>query len=321
LLRSVTIEIVCVMSLLLFDAPGAENHPYARRMIAELSRAGHDATIADEAADDSLARLPAGTRALIDGPVLSRFTGRPDGELARAIGLVHQPESAAGTAAILPRLGRIITTGQATADALIAAGVSAARMRIVTPGTDDATRATGSAGGVCHILSVGACIPRKGHDVLLTALGRLTDIPWRLTIAGSAERDRAHAGSLSALATQLGLDARVTFAATADEALWRSADLFALASRWEPWPTSVAEALRRGLPLAVTDFCANAAGATQSAAVTAAPGDAEALSKGLRRMIFDAALRRYMADAAWSAGQALPTWETQARAFAAALDD
>ena len=309
------------MSLLLFDAPGAESHPYARRMVAELSRTGHDATVADDTAEDALARVPVGTRALIDGPVLSRFAARPDAELAGAIGLVHQPESAAGTAAILPRLGRIITTGQATADALIAEGVSAARLRVVTPGTEDAARATGSTDGVCHILSVGALVPRKGHDVLLTALGRLTDIPWRLTLAGSPERDRAHAGSLSALATQLGLDARVNFAEAADEALWQSADLFALASRWEPWPTSVAEALRRGLPLAVTDFCANAVGATHAAAITAAPGDAEALSKGLRRMIFDAALRRYMADAAWSAGQALPTWEAQARAFAAALDD
>jgi glycosyltransferase involved in cell wall biosynthesis len=309
------------MSLLLFDAPGAENHPYARRMIAELARAGHDARIADDTADDALARLPAGTRALIDGPVLSRFAARPDGELAGAIGIVHQPEQAVGTAGILPRLGRIITTGQATADALIVEGVSATRLCVVTPGTDDAARATGSVDGSCHILSVGARIPRKGHDVLLTALGRLTDIQWRLTIAGSPERDRAHAESLTALAAQLGLDARVTFANTADEALWRSADLFALASRWEPWPTSVAEALRRGLPLAVTDFCANAVGATQAAAVTAAPGDAEALSKGLRRMIFDAALRRYMAEAAWSAGQTLPTWDTQARAFAAALDD
>lgn len=309
------------MSLLLFDAPGAENHPFARRMFAELSRAGHDAAIADDAAEDALARLPVGTRAVIDGPVLSRFAVRPDSELAGAIGLVHQPESASGTAAILPRLGRIITTGQATADALIAEGVSPARLRVVTPGIDDAARATGSPGGVCHVLSVGALTPRKGHDVLLTALGRLTDIPWRLTIAGSPERDRAHAGSLSALATQLGIDARVAFAGAANEALWRSADLFALASRWEPWPTSVAEALRRGLPLAVTDFCATAVGATHAAAITAAPGDAEALSKGLRRMIFDAALRRYMADAAWSAGQALPTWETQARAFAAALDD
>ena len=308
------------MSLLLFDAPGAENHPYARRMIAELARAGHDATIAGNWADDALARLPAGARAVIDGPVLSRFAARPDAELANAIGLVHQPDAASGAATILPRLGRIIATGQASADALVAAGVAEALLRVVIPGTDDAPRATGSADGVCNILSVGALIPRKGHDVLLSALGRLSDIPWRLTIAGSPERDRTHAGSLSALVTQLGLGARVTFAATADDALWRSADLFALASRWEPWPTAVAEALRRGLPLAVTDLCAHAVGATQSAAVTAAPGDAEALSKGLRRMIFDAALRRYMAGAAWSVGQALPTWEMQARAFAAALD-
>jgi hypothetical protein len=36
-------------------------------------------------------------------------------------------------------------------------------------------------------------------------------------------------------------------------------------------------------------------------------------------MIFDTALRRDMADAAWRIGQTLPDWPTQARAFAAAL--
>ena len=36
-------------------------------------------------------------------------------------------------------------------------------------------------------------------------------------------------------------------------------------------------------------------------------------------MIFGAALRRDMAEAAWQTGRRLPSWDEQSRAFAAAL--
>ena len=49
------------------------------------------------------------------------------------------------------------------------------------------------------------------------------------------------------------------------------------------------------------------------------PGDADGLSKALRRLIYSADLRRDMAQVAWEAGAALPSWETQSRLFAEAL--
>ncbi len=45
------------------------------------------------------------------------------------------------------------------------------------------------------------------------------------------------------------------------------------------------------------------------------PGDHDGLSKAMRRLMFDAALRADMAEAAWLAGQALPDWPTQAAHF------
>ena len=49
------------------------------------------------------------------------------------------------------------------------------------------------------------------------------------------------------------------------------------------------------------------------------PGDQVTLSKALRRVIFSAALRHDMAEAAWQSGRQLPTWDEQSCAFAAAL--
>ena len=162
-------------------------------------------------------------------------------------------------------------TSEATAERLAADfGVDRDRIKVVVPGTDDAPRSPGSTGPTCRIISIGTLVPRKGHDVLLRALARLFDLDWQLTIVGSAERDPVHARALAAAAEEFGIARRVRFAGevseAALEALWREADLFALATHWEGYGMAIAEALKRGVPVAV------------SAGGAAAPGDA-----GVRR--------------------------------------
>ena len=53
--------------------------------------------------------------------------------------------------------------------------------------------------------------------------------------------------------------------------------------------------------------------------VVCPPGDVVGLSKVIRRLIYDTALRAEMAEAAWHAGQALPDWPTQVRRFVEAV--
>src|SRR5205823_5828100 len=72
-----------------------------------------------------------------------------------------------------------------------------------------------------------------------------------------AGREPAHARELAALIEELGLAHRATLLADPrSEALrraWEQADLFALATRWEGYASVVAEALRRGIPVVVSD--------------------------------------------------------------------
>ena len=82
---------------------------------------------------------------------------------------------------------------------------------------------------------------------------------------------------------------------------------------------AIAEALRRGLPVAVTSGGAAAELVPLEAGVICGPGDHEALSRALRRLVFSTELRREMAEPAWRAGQNLPSWENQVKAFAATL--
>ena len=317
---------------------------YDRRMVAELRAGGHPVSVvelagafplADDVARDAACaawdRLADATRPVIDGLALPAFAGMEDALAARgAIGLIHHPtaletgvaeaqrESLRGMEQRLyRRLHRLIVTSELTAERLVADfGVDRARIGVVMPGTDDAPRCKGSGGPGCEILSIGTLVPRKGHDVLLRALARLFDLDWHLTIAGSPRRDPAHADGLVALTEELGIAQRVHFAGevTGDalEALWRGTDLFALATWFEGYGMAVAEALKRGLPVAVCSGGAAAALVEPEAGVVCEPGDQVQLSKALRRLIFSPSLRTEMGEVAWQIGQKLPHWDTQA---------
>ncbi|HYZ63248.1 MAG TPA: glycosyltransferase, partial [Acetobacteraceae bacterium] len=101
--------------------------------------------------------------------------------------------------------------------------------------------------------------------------------------------------------------------------LWKQASLFALATRWEGYPSAVMEALRRGIPVVVSDGGDAGAFVPPDAGAVCPKDDMATFGKCVRRVLFDRALHGDMAEAAWQAGQKLPGWAQRAQEFIAVL--
>jgi glycosyltransferase involved in cell wall biosynthesis len=282
--------------------------------------------------------LPDGALVVADGLAFGALPDLAERHAARLrwVALVHHPlalESglSAHAQALLQASERralacarqVLVTSPATARALQAYAVPAARMAVVEPGTDPAPSAQGG-GPELALLCVATLTPRKAHALLLQALAGLRARPWHLHCVGSLERDAATAAAAQALALSLGLAGRVTWhgevGPAALQALYAQADLFVLPSLYEGYGMAFAEALAHGLP--VIGCAAGAVPDTvpPTAGVLVPPGDVAALQAALCALLGDAPRRQALAAGARAAGQRLPRWEQSAERFSAVLE-
>ncbi|MEH3048044.1 glycosyltransferase [Sphingomonas adhaesiva] len=167
----------------------------------------------------------------------------------------------------------LLAVSAAMRDDMAAIGIDPARVRVHHTGVDatrfrpcdrdDAKAALGVTGPL--VVSVGALIPRKGHDVVIAALTQLPGVT--LAIVGEGPEQ----ARLASLARRLGVADRVRWAGrVAHDALpgWlAAADVMALASASEGLANAWVEALACGTPLVVTD-----AGGAREVVTSAAAG-------------------------------------------------
>jgi glycosyltransferase involved in cell wall biosynthesis len=328
-------------------------YAYDRRMIAELGQLGwridllnlgegfpwpNEATLTS--ARTQLLAMPAGRGIVVDGLALgvlpeaaSRLAGRNPllalvhHPLALERGLSAEQASALHTSerAALAAVQAVVVTSTATAR-LVASdyGVPVQRITVARPGNDRVPLAQSGRHGVVRLLSVGAVVPRKGFDVLIAALATLTDLPWRLTIAGDRTRDRNAAAQLDADIAYHKLGNRIAALGAVSPqhlaGLYAETDVFVLASHFEGYGMAYAEAVAHGLPVIGTSAGAIPDTVPPDAGLLVAPGDIPALALALRRVIGDADLRGCLASAARAAAPQLPTWQHSAEIFARALE-
>lgn len=298
----------------------------------------------DDAAIEETGRmvgdLADGTVLVVDGLCLTPIARvlAPHADRLSLVALIHHPLAdetgvpeqsrpalLADEAAILARCTRVIATSRTTADRLIAAlSVPSAKISVVRPGVDAVAELKpvtpdSADDRSLRLLSVGTLIPRKGHDLLVEALGGLMHLDWHLDLVGEA-RDPAFAAMLRDRIREAGLEDRITLHGAVEQArldaFYRAADLFVLASRHEGFGIAYLEAVRWGLPVLGTTAGAIPEAVPEAARLLVEPDSVEALRAGLRGLIDDKTARLKLAEGARAAAPNLRVWSDVGREFA-----
>lgn len=324
-------------------------YAYDRRMIDELRTIGWDVDLLAlpgsfpaPTVDDldrtraALADLGDDTLVLVDGLAFGAMPeiAGGEGDRLRLVALVHHPlaletglegeraeQLHASERRTLEAARRVVATSRTTAAQLAEEfGVAREIVHVAPPGTQPGPVSKGD-GAPPTIVSVGSLIPRKGQDVLVAALSRLTDLDWRCRIVGSFQRDADFAASVSRAIVEAGLGDRVELVGEAADARAEvaAADIFALPTRHEGYGMVFAEAMAQGLPIVGCAVGAVPEVVPPQAGPLVPPNDPQAFADALRALLSDPMLRRSHAQAAKEAGARLPDWAASARLLSNAL--
>lgn len=191
------------------------------------------------------------------------------------------------------------------------------RVAICQPGIDDAFRTPPRPrGGVCQLISLGAVTPRKGYRDVVEALRLVPPRePYRWSVVGSLEADRAYADGLAEAARALGGSVVLLGQKSPDQVrgLLAASDLLLMPSYDENHPLVVLEAIAASVPTVGYQAGAAAEMLGHGACGLVGPiGDRATLARNLARLIDDETHRRRLAEACWERQADLPGWAVAA---------
>ena len=287
-----------------------------------------------------LTELPSGATVLIDGLALGAMPPTLITDLnLDVVALVHHPlgfeaglsdsqskDLLHNETSVLKLVREVIVTSPATKSQLVASlGVQAENIAVALPGLERPTRhkdlsntstVLQSDTETVKILSVGSITPRKGHDILIDALGELRELRWECRIVGITPDGSTLDDDLKIQAGEKGIADRITFVgglsetALEDQYLW--ADVFALLTRYEGFGMAFAEAMIYRLPVV-----AGAGGAVpdtvpENAGALIPVDDRAAATAALKRLIQDPDARAQAGHNARRRAEEFPTWSDTA---------
>jgi glycosyltransferase involved in cell wall biosynthesis len=290
-------------------------------------------------ADDSLRHLADGTVAIVDGLAFGAMPAVVQRHAQRLlfVPIIHLPlaEDVGLDARVAARLEAeerlalesarlVIVTGEQTKEFLPRYGVSKSRIVLAEPGADPAPLSRGSRSDRLGLLCVATVNPGKGHAMLIRALAHVPVRQWHLVCVGSLLRHPATSADLRRVLGEHDLLDHVSLAGEMSGAelahVYEDADLFVLPTMKETFGMAVAEAIAHGLPVVSTTTGAIPRIVGRDAGLLVPPGDEQAFTDALTRVLTDEALRRRLRDGAREARLRLRGWQQTFHTIAEALD-
>ena len=287
----------------------------------------------------ALERVPDGSLVVVDGLLASASPEVlvPAGRRLRTIVLIHLPLGVQGNdadrereAAAVRTAAAVVATSSWTRRWLLGAyGLDPRLVQVAHPGVDPAAPATASADGR-NILSVGAVTPEKGQDLLVGALTRTADLPWRCVCVGPLTRSPDFVAALHQDIRDTGLDDRLHLvgARTGEHlgAAYADADLLVLPSRAETYGMVVTEALARGVPVLASDVGGVSEALGRDAdglppGLLVPTGDVASLARAVRDWLSDASLRGVLRASAAKRRRTLTGWDDTAQRVTCVLEE
>jgi glycosyltransferase involved in cell wall biosynthesis len=247
-------------------------------------------------------KLAVGSCIIIDSLVLARLRSVVEKFSTRLtfIGLIHLPVSYQYTYGEFGRISheelialrqmkQLIVTGRFTYDLLWKAGLNAARIRVVEPGTDQFPRKTHYKSVPSELLCIANYSAIKAHDILIRSLSRLASRDWTLHLYGDIGHDKEYSSGIYSLIEQLHLEKRVIMHGIAgrDEitAIFLLADLFVMPSLFESYGMALTESLAHGVPVLTTRTGNIPHTVPPGMGILVEPGNEEELTHAIRSLM------------------------------------
>ncbi len=221
--------------------------------------------------------------------------------------LLTEPDQQADYRAVVARADRIVCVAEASRDGYLAAGVPAAKLRVVRNGIRPEPVAS-DRGGLCRrlglttdaelVLTVARFTDQKGHAFLLDAAPAVLARMPRARFVWVGEGPLR--GDLQERVRVLGLDERIIFAGRRSDVpeLLAAADLLVLPSRFEGLPLVALEAMAAGLPVVGTRVCGTAEAVEDGVTGRLVePGDPGALAAAILEALEDPTCARRWGEA------------------------
>src|SRR5262249_39159414 len=199
---------------------------------------------------DVMRHIPDGAVVLVDGLIgcVAPEVLVPQAARVRLVMLVHMPfgdrmendvpdDAERREREVLSAAAGIVATSAWTRGRLLDLyGLPEASVHVAEPGVVAAEAVPGTPDGG-SLICVAAVMPRRGHDVRVDALGRLTDPGWQCVCVGAPDREPAFVERLRRRAVDGGFGDRLSFPGPRTggdlEHSYAVADLLVLPSRGE----------------------------------------------------------------------------------------